>query len=198
MNNNSHNGDTPVEEPDIQAPSILLTEPENILPCDLPLDSLHILGSLTTEQNERIAVLLWMRGYTLFDIAQRLQWSRVKVLEILKQSRAEMAEWHKDEIDSIRSERIEGFRQVQQRAWREYDEAKPGTKAQLLSIIMKAEESIAKMQGVVEHKVKHEGKLDHMHKLYDFNNSEFPDAEVKTQVVIPAKASVEKSDDPAI
>ena len=161
-------------------PTVVYTE------SDLPTSSLVTLATLTKEQDYRIAGILWLRGYNIVDIARIIKSSTREVLDILRETRSNIAEWHKDEIENIRSERIEGFRQVQRRAWLEFELAKPGIKAQLLSIVMKAEETIAKMQGVIENKIKHSGTIDHRYKQYDFNNDNFPEA-VEIEAVNPEK-----------
>lgn len=147
---------------------------------DLPDNSLKMLATFSDEQDSRIASILWLRGYSVVDIAEVIKKSTGDVIKILKDTRAQIAEWHKDELENIRAERIEGFRQVQRKAWNEYNslDAKPGSRLTALQVIAKAEEAIARMQGVVEQKIKHSGNVDHRHKLYDFDNSGYKPAEV--------------------
>ena len=176
VNEDDTNKDSSDQEP--ENPQALTFSELNIIPSDLPASQILAIARATREQDHRLIPLLYLRGYSILDIARETSSSNTDVLAIIKAHRKEVASWHKDELEALRSERIEGLRQVQQRAWFEYDSAKPGTKAQLLTLISKNEMDIARMQGVVEHKVKHSGDIDHHHKTYDFDNSEFPEAAI--------------------
>jgi len=176
VNQDDTNMDSSDKEPgDSQA---LIFNEQNIIPSDLPASQILAIARATRAQDHRLIPLLYLRGYSILDIAREVSASNSDVLAVIKKHRKEVAEWHKDELEALRSERIEGLRQVQQRAWFEYDNAKSGTKAQLLTLISKNEMDIARMQGVVEYKVKHGGEVDLHHKIYDFDNSGFPEAEI--------------------
>jgi hypothetical protein len=78
----------------------------------------------------------------------------------------------------------------------------PKGAAPLLTVRLRAEETIAKIQGVLNEKIVHLGRIEHHVKLYDFEDN-FPNAvvegdsfviqEPQTEEVLEQRVSIEKS-----
>lgn len=138
----------------------------------------NIIGAvneLTLQRNDSNLLCLWMRGYSIYELADLFGYSNSTIIEKIRANRKLLAEWYKDEIGSIRAERIEGLRQLLKNSYTQYDSVvNPAHKVQLLNVIFKIEEALAKLQGVLESNVKYSGEVNYTHKLYDFDSSKFP------------------------
>lgn len=149
-------------------------------------NDINIKEQLELESHRVQATILklWMRGYSVNEIRELISVDDTLVINTIRAHRKQLSSWYKDDIEALRAERITGFRQVLKRAYDECDLTdKPAAKAQLLAIAFKAEEAIAKMQGILEINIKHQGEVT-IHKLYDFDSTNFPkpqviDAEVR-------------------
>lgn len=121
---------------------------------------------------------MWMRGYTVREMATVLNRTPTYIIQLVRKGREEMAEWHKDEMESLAAERIEAFRQIHRIA-NDLIPTLTSQSSQLLGIALRAEENIGKIQGVISDKVHHIAKVTHEVKLYDFTDK-FP--EITAQV----------------
>jgi hypothetical protein len=95
------------------------------------------------------------------------------ILQCLKEARQVILTWHEDEIELLAAERIEGFRLIQKSAW-DIQESHPRQATQLLAVISRAEENIAKIQGVLSDKNQSITRTTRTIKSYTFNDG-FPD-----------------------
>jgi len=158
--------------------------PNNDILAKINRDIVKLDQEINAERERITTGIMWIRGYTVHEIANSIGVSKTDALRYIRETRAEFAQWHKDEIESIRAERIESLRNLAKLTHNELDAAKYiGNKAQLLSILVKIEEQIARLQGVDVQKIQHSGEIDINHKkLYDFDAKHYPqiiDAEVR-------------------
>ncbi len=123
-------------------------------------------NQLIDEQMRWHIAKLWLKGFTVQAIGIQVKRSIPNVLVAIKEHRTEIAEYHKDEFLKLAAERIEGFRQIQHQAWGQMSNGKQST--QLLGIINRAEENIARIQGVLSDKVHHLVDVKGDIKVYDF------------------------------
>ena len=149
-----------------------------------PSEEIKLLYEEAVQKEINGTLTLFMRGYSPNEISELLNITHDRVKECLRLGRKQLSEWYKDEIDALRAERVHGFRQIMKRAQDEYD-VTPNTnqniKTQLLNLMFKVEDSLAKIQGVTQETIKHTGNVEHAVKLYDFNSGSFPEAK---QVII--------------
>jgi len=125
---------------------------------------------------QREVAKLWLRGSSYLEIQDGLvsvighRPDYHYVLAIVKTIRNELREFHRAQLDEHTNRCIEVLRMVQRRCWDDL-EASDGTDAsKLLNVVVRAEETIAKVSGVLTDKVQHIGDLMHHIKLYDFQD----------------------------
>lgn len=143
-----------------------------------PLPQQALTNTLTTrhakllgERESIEAILYWLKGYTVPEMAVELGVGYHEILGILERGREYLREHYQSSADLLAAERITGFRLIQREA-RDFILSTPRQRAQLLSIILKAEENIAKIQGVLSDRVHHLVDI-RPPKLYDFQDN-FP------------------------
>ena len=112
----------------------------------------------------------WLRGYSLTDISRSEGGiTQNEVMRGIEIKRVELAAAQKGEIDHIIAERIAGLKDIKREAF-EYLDLFPEKAPQLLTVALRAEETQAKMQGVLSEKVMHLGRIEHTVKMYDFED----------------------------
>ena len=119
----------------------------------------------------------WLSGQSLVQIQASESLSYDSVVGYLNSRRKELREFQEQDIHELAAERIEGLRLIQADAVY-YQGLFPKSAASLLTVRLRAEESIAKIQGVLNDKVVHLGKITHLVKMYDFEDN-FPDLVVE-------------------
>ncbi|MBU1213502.1 MAG: hypothetical protein KJ587_19880 [Alphaproteobacteria bacterium] len=124
------------------------------------------------EQEKWQVAELWFKGYTVKVLADTFKHPPSVILKTIHELREDILEWHRDSLLALAAERIEGFRHIQREAWDAKD-AYPVQANQLLSTILRAEENIARIQGVLSDKHQHIADIVHHVKLYDFTDK-FP------------------------
>ena len=145
-------------------------------------DALDSQGELNLQTEMKVG-LLWARGFNPYEISEALDISIREAGEIVKKQRAEIALWHKDEIEALKAERISGIREVRKKAWSEYNDpkAKSGSRMQSLALALRTEESEAKISGVMEINLnlhlKSREKDAPPPKTFDINNP-YPEPEI--------------------
>jgi len=117
---------------------------------------------------------LWLSAFTVAEIATKEVVSKGTIIRDLAIRRTELRQAVEADINDLAAERIEGLRLVQRDAIH-YTGLMPDKAPQLLTVRLRAEENIAKIQGVLNEKVVHLGKIEHHIKIYDFQDN-FPDA----------------------
>ena len=124
----------------------------------------------------------WLKGEPLQAIADQMGLHYITVLEDIQHMRQQLKEWQRDSLENLAAERIASFRNIQHHAW-QLLELLPKQSNQLLSVILRAEEAIARIQGVLTDRVQHlvSGRLEH--KLYDFVDK-LPAPTVEGEVVV--------------
>ncbi len=116
----------------------------------------------------------WLEGKNISEIAKLVDSTHHLILKALSQRRSELRDIQNEEILNLSAERIEAFRDIKRRAILAMH-MRPGQSPQLLTVALRAEEDIGKIQGVLNDKVIHLGRIEHVvKKLYDFEDS-FPD-----------------------
>ena len=136
--------------------------------------------NLVDQEQERWTIAkLWMAGYSIRDIASELGHTSTYVLAQYREARGEMLTWHEDEIAHLAAERIEGFRNIQRQA-NEAMEEHPRQTVALLVLVSKAEENIAKIQGLMNDKGQSISKTTRTLKTYTFTDN-FPDKVVEME-----------------
>lgn len=143
--------------------------------------NLAALASLDSEHKKTLIMEYWLKGYAPKEIANILSISFYTLKELLEEARIELNEIQGAKLLDLTAERIEGFRLIKKEAWQRL---LGGGKAphNLLNTLIRVEEDIAKMQGVLSDHVTHSGDITHNLKLYDFDESAYPqpiDAEFK-------------------
>lgn len=109
----------------------------------------------------------FLQGYTPYHISQELGCHYTFVIQSIEAARGELNKWHSNKLSEMTEEAVEVFRMVQQVAWEHLDEGKREAD-KMLPIIARAEESIARIRGVLSDKVTHIGDITHHMKMYDF------------------------------
>lgn len=128
----------------------------------------------------------WLDGEPISSIMEKLQSTYHLVLKALTERRTDLRDLQNADILEMAAERIEAFRDIKQKAVKGM-EMRPGQTPQLLTVALRAEENIGRIQGVLTDKVIHLGRIDHViKKLYDFEDV-FPDqSEAKATIIIQA------------
>lgn len=135
----------------------------------------------------------WIEGRSISEIMELVDSTYHLVLKAITQRRGELRDIQNEEILNLSAERIEAFRDIKSRALAAA-KIKPSQTPQLLTVALRAEENIGRLQGVLTDKVLHIVRIEHVaKKLYDFEDG-FPGQEdakvVQGQVVI-----IEEPDD---
>jgi len=110
----------------------------------------------------------WLAGDTLQQIMSTTGFSWGTVVTYIKKGRQNLKEVMDDDLSNLAVERVEAFRDIKRRAI-VLTEIQPRLAPQLLKVAIDAEVNIGKIQGVLNEKVLHIGKIQHEHKkMYDF------------------------------
>ena len=122
------------------------------------------------------ALKLWLKGYSPTYIQGFLVISFTALQQMLSEGRQQLYEVQHDELQALTAERIEALRQLKLEAWERL--GLPGAKSphQYLSIILRAEEDTAKIQGVLAENIRYSGTVTV--KRYDFADH-YPEAAVE-------------------
>lgn len=146
---------------------------------------------LETERRRGRIMQRWLRGYTIDQIRdwEGLE-SNYQVVKDLNIKRKELREQQDIDILDLAAERIEGLRVIQADC-RHYMGFFPERSPQFLTIILRAEESTAKIQGVLNEKVLHLGRIQHHVKLYDFRDN-FPPSTVEGEAIVIEEPELEE------
>jgi hypothetical protein len=112
----------------------------------------------------------FLQGYTPYNISKELECHYTFVLQAIEAARGELTQWHSNKLSDMTEETVEVFRMVQQVAWEHLEEGRREAD-KLLPIITRAEESIARIRGVLSDKVTHIGDITHHMKMYDFEDN---------------------------
>jgi hypothetical protein len=131
------------------------------------------IAVLEKEKFYQSCLVKWLKGYSVDQIAKSENEEPANVLQAINIKRKSLRESQEADIADLVAERIGGLRQLQQEA-HEYLEFLPDKAPQLLTVAMRAEENIAKIQGVLSDKVLHLGRIQHEVKLYDFSDKTPP------------------------
>ena len=119
-------------------------------------------------------LILWLKGYDI-DYICRAQGDidRKVVTATIMRKRGELAEVQEGDIKDLIAERIAGLRLIKAQA-SDYLDYNPDKASQLLTVQLRAEETIAKIQGVLSEKVLHLGRIQHEIKMYNFEDKTPP------------------------
>jgi len=116
----------------------------------------------------------WLKGYSIDQISQSEGNADTStILTAIRDKRLELKVAQEAELGELVAERIGGLRQLQKEA-HDYLEFLPDKAPQLLTVALRAEENIAKIQGVLSDKVMHLGRIQVAVKLYDFDDKTPP------------------------
>mgnify|MGYP005817967221 FL=1 len=130
--------------------------------------------ALDLEQQYQRIMKHWLKGYTTDEIMVREGITTPGIiLTAINVKRGEIAAAQADEITNLTAERIAGMRLIKKEA-HDYLEFIPDKAPQLLGVALKAEENIAKLQGLLSDKVMHIGRIDHTVKHYNFDDKSPP------------------------
>ena len=152
----------------------------NVMPAfNSPLDTSAITGPVTKDEQRFIVMKRWLQGYTSFEIAQEIQLSPLTIQSYITEARTEIRAAQQAELLTLSSERVAGFSLVKSTAWAQYDLTK---NSRWLQIVLRAEELISKLQGVLTDKMVHTGDIEIIHKLYDFKDDKYRAIEVEFEV----------------
>ena len=123
---------------------------------------------LAEQQMQHRVMKRWLQGYSIEDISYAEGGLKTSiVMRAIELKRKELAEIQQADINELVAERVAGLRVVKAEA-HEYLEFMPEKAPQLLTVSLRAEEMIAKLQGVLSEKVMHVGRIQHEVKVYDF------------------------------
>ena len=123
---------------------------------------------LAEQQLQHRVMKRWLQGYSIEDISYAEGGLKTAtVMRAIEIKRNELAEIQQADINELVAERVAGLRVIKAEA-HEYLEFMPEKAAQLLTVSLRAEEMIAKLQGVLSEKVMHIGRIQHEVKVYDF------------------------------
>lgn len=125
---------------------------------------------------DRDAVLAgWLEGKPLSSIAKEIGCTYEHARTMLKDCQGEIRDIILADRESLVIDNIQAFRHIQQIAYQHVRQY-PSQASSLLTVAMRAQENIGKIQGVITDKVHHIGSVEHLHKkVYDFADN-FPDA----------------------
>lgn len=132
-----------------------------------------VLSGITALEQDRLyqrIMAKWLKGYSISDIGHSEgNLTQEQVMRGITVKRQELALAQKADIDHIVAERIAGLKLIKREAF-EYMELMPEKAPQLLTVALRAEETQAKLQGVLSEKVMHLGRIEHTVKMYDFED----------------------------
>ena len=101
------------------------------------------------------------------------QVSESTILRCIASQRGRLSELYDGSMEELVAERIANLVNVKAEAYK-YMTFMPGKAAQLLMVVLRSEETIAKIQGVLNEKHLVLGKIQHEVKLYDFEDKTPP------------------------
>ncbi len=125
-------------------------------------------------QFQQRVMVKWLKGYSLSSISISEDVSMAVLTRALNIKRKELQDSQEATIEILVAERIGGLRQIQQEAHEYLGQVPPDKAASLLTVALRAEETVAKIQGVLSEKVLHLGRIQHEVKLYDFSDNTPP------------------------
>ena len=125
-----------------------------------------------TQAAERRVFKRFLQGYHPEEIAEEAGISLAKVKALVEAGRKTLREYHSDKMEDLSEESIAIIRMVAQKAWELIEGGASPDK--YLTTILKSEELVAKIRGVLTDKVQHTGDITKHIKLYDFRDN-FPD-----------------------
>ena len=115
----------------------------------------------------------WLEGKTLSTIASNLNCTPEHAGRTLRKMQAEIRDVVLGERENLVIDNIQAFRHIKDVAF-EHVKRHPAQAPQLLTVALRAQEAIGKIQGVLTERVHHLGSIEHLHKkLYDFEDT-FP------------------------
>lgn len=127
---------------------------------------------------DRLIWTMWLSGYDIITIADTVNTatsciaSSDDVVESIRRYRETSRDLHEADLRQLAAERVEAFRHIESAAWEAM--SRTGTTPRYLSIVIKCEEDIARIQGVLSDKVQLLGRVVHEYKLYDFQDTTPP------------------------
>jgi hypothetical protein len=128
---------------------------------------------------QRDAGRLWLRGYSITEISNKLGCGYDIVRTTIVILRDQLRELNKATMEEQAAKSIARLDMVQARAWEVLDEgAEP---AKMLGVLIRAEETEARITGALSEKRVHSGSMDVVHKMYDFTDK-FPPQVVDGEV----------------
>jgi len=141
----------------------------SLSPLHEKMEQAHI-NQLDRERRDARIMMRWLKGYDI-DYIARCEGSIDKraVISAIERKRKEIAEITKADIEELIAERIAGLKVIKAEAF-DYMEMFPEKAPQLLTVALRAEETQAKIQGVLSEKVMHLGRIQHDVKHYDFTD----------------------------
>lgn len=154
---------------------------------DTPRD----LGAISVRRTEglhmweqREVAKRYLRGTSAFEIASELKLSYSRALAIVKVIREDLAEMYKLDIREEMGRTIHILRMVQKTAWDKLDRFPDPVDAQkMLAIVLRANETEAKITGVLTDRIHHIGDITHHVKLYDFEDKFPPSKVVEGEII---------------
>ena len=146
----------------------------------IPRDASSITGPVTQEQQQYLIGKLWLQGYGFFEIAEYLKLHVSTVRTHVTTMREVFRDAQNTELLDLAAERVTGFALIKTAAWEQYEVTK---NSRWLQVIMRAEELMAKLQGVLSDKVLHLHAGEVVHKLYDFTASAYDAIDAKGKVL---------------
>ena len=126
---------------------------------------------LEKERFYQRVMVKWLKGYSVSQIeVSEGNAGKDAIIAAINIKRGDLKEAQRADIEDLIAERIGGLRQIQSEA-HEYIEFMPEKAPQLLTVALRAEEAVAKIQGVLSEKVLHLGRIQHEFKMYDFKDN---------------------------
>jgi len=129
--------------------------------------------SLEVDRRQDRVMQKWLSGFTLQDIAASEKVEKTTILRDIGARRKDLRTIYEGDVNELAAERIEGLRAIQRDAIVLTNQL-PDKSPAFLTVRLRAEETIAKIQGVLNDKVVHLGRIEHHVKVYDFTDN-FPD-----------------------
>lgn len=126
------------------------------------------LDLLVQERRARVFEA-WMRGNTMEQIAESEGVAESTVIRCIASQRERLKELYEGEMGELAAERIANLQNIKAEAYK-YMGWLPTKAPQLLQVALRAEETTAKIQGVLNEKHLHLGKIQHDVKMYDFTD----------------------------
>lgn len=151
------------------------------------------LASLDSEHKKMLIMESWLKGQTPKEIANLLSIDYIDLKRLLEEARVELREIQSGQLLDLTAERVEGFRLIKREAWSRLGSTWKAPH-NLLNTLLRVEEDIAKIQGVLSENVRHSGGVDLNLKLYDFDEGGFPEPIDTTFKVVKPEALPETNE----